>query len=187
MSELEFIAALVAALAWPSAAVAAALVLRPAITRVLQRDDLRRLKAGPVEAEWGVEAQRTQVELQAEGVPLPLPLTGPIRVELGEVAARAPAAAVLEAFLVLERELRGLLVHAGVEPKERPGAVGLARQAAERGLISDVSVRAVEGLAVLRNLAAHGHEAVGPVEAADFLALADATLYGLQHRPAGGD
>ena len=46
------------------------------------------------------------------------------------------------------------------------------------------AVKAVEGAAVLRNLAAHGREAdLGEARALDYLALVDAVRFALGHQP----
>jgi hypothetical protein len=59
---------------------------------------------------------------------------------------------------------------------------GLAQ---ERGLISDESLAAIEGMSVLRNLVAHSRSDIGVDRALDYLALADAVLYVLRPKPAG--
>jgi hypothetical protein len=155
----------------------------------LGRGGLRRLKAGPLEAEWELEAERTEAQLGVDALPPRAGTDGPISSELDAVARRAPAAAVLEAFARIERELRRRLEDAGVDPGARVGAVRLARLAAEHSVTSETNARAVEGLAVMRNLAAHGRTRVGEHEAHEFLALADGVLYALGQppdaRPAG--
>ncbi len=65
--------------------------------RATRREGLRRLKAGPLEAEWEREILRTEAELNLPAV-APTDLGGLVSDDLGEVARRAPAAAVLEAF-----------------------------------------------------------------------------------------
>lgn len=67
------------------------------------------------------------------------------------------------------------------------GAVGgraLARLARDQGLISDETLTAVDGLSVLRNLAAHSStDEIGAERAHDYLALADAVLFALKAKP----
>lgn len=67
----------------------------------------------------------------------------------------------------------------------------LARRAQEADLVQPETVRAIEGIAVLRNLAAHGHEAeLDEPRALDYLALTDAVIYALTQegrKRAGGD
>jgi hypothetical protein len=60
----------------------------------------------------------------------------------------------------------------------------LAPLARNRGLISDETATAVEGLSVLRNLAAHSPaDDIGAERARDYLALADAVLYAMRAKP----
>ena len=60
----------------------------------------------------------------------------------------------------------------------------LARQASSQKLISDETLSAIRGLAVLRNLAAHSPtDEIAADRARDYLALADAVLYALRASP----
>jgi hypothetical protein len=185
VSKLEFISSLVKSLAWPVAFVVVALVFREQLRGLLSTAGLRRVKAGPLEVEWNRQISEAEVELEQTGVPSPS--FGVISEELAPVANASPAAAVMEAHARIERALREKLLDAGVEESDlRTGAAGLARLAAERNLISDETLRAVQGLALLRNMAAHGHGGDVTVERAkDYLALADAILYAID--AGGGD
>jgi len=61
------------------------------------------------------------------------------------------------------------------------GAVGLARLAVRHERITPGTVSAVEGLSVLRNLAAHGSaREITAAQADEYLVLADAVLYVLR-------
>ncbi len=68
---------------------------------------------------------------------------------LREIARAAPAAAVLEAFTLIEEQLRQILLDAGVDAGGG-GAMQMARRALEAGLVRPETVKAVEGAAVLR-------------------------------------
>src|SRR5437660_12893811 len=69
------------------------------------------------------------------------------------------------------------------EPDGITDAVELARQARALEYISAESVRAVEGLTAMRNLAAYRPASeVTPARAAEYVAIPDATLYGLRPR-----
>lgn len=184
MSVLEFIAAMTKALAWPAAAVTVAVVFRSQLRGLLSQP-VRRFKVGPVEAEWDRTVAEAQVELDQPGIPAALPPAGPVSVELAEVAERSPTAAVMEAHATVERELRQLLVDTGVPDSElRAGAAWLARLGVERGVVTKETLSAVEGISVLRNLAAHGRAGEVTVErAVDYLALADAVLYAIRNKP----
>ncbi len=179
----NFIRAL-ASLAWPVFALVVVLLFRSQITDLLS-SGMRRFKAGPFEVEWDRQLSEAEAELDQPGVPAPPAAVGPLSEELAGVARAAPAAGVMEAHARVERELRQLLTEDGVtDDALRTGAAGLARQAGKRGLITEETARAIEGLTVLRNLAAHGRAGEVSVErATEYLVLADAVLFALGHRP----
>ncbi len=82
-------------------------------------------------------------------------------------------------FARIESQLRQLLDDAELDTGGA-SALQLARRAQEAGLVQAETVRAIEGIAVLRNLAAHGHEAeLDESRALDYLALTDAVSYSL--------
>jgi hypothetical protein len=184
VSALEFIAALASALGWPLAVVVIVLVLRQPIARMLTERPPRRVKAGPFEAEWGQALAQAETEVQ--GLPASgkseIAAGGSLREELKAEAHTAPAVAVLEAFARVEGELRSIVMSVDPEvARMAPGAVLLARVAAQTGRISAETVRAVEGIAVLRNLSAHGGaREVTTEQALDYLDLVDAVLFTLR-------
>lgn len=58
---------------------------------------------------------------------------------------------------------------------------GLARLAREKGLITAKSLQAIEGITVLRNLAAHGSaREITTEQAEEYLVLVDAIIYALR-------
>jgi hypothetical protein len=182
-----FVASLVGSLAWPSAVVVVVAVLRRPIGAALGR--LSKAKVGPVEAEFDLELAEVRRELaQAPevarhgGEPVVPMLSLPE--ELTRLAEVSPRAAVLEAFARIESRLDQLLTGAGVASTGAQGGVALARLAHRHQLISDQSLNAVEGLAVMRNLAAHSPvDDISVERARDYLALADAMLYPLRGAP----
>ncbi len=183
---LAFIASLVHSLAWPAGIVAVVIVLRRPIAVALGRG-VRRLRAGPVEVEFDQELAEVREELRRspELAAEPQPALGSVAEELARLAEVSPRAAVLEAFARIEARLAELLDSSEVQ-HVRMGGRGLARLACDQGLISDETVAAVEGLSVLRNLAAHSlspADDIGAERARDYLALADAVLYALRAKP----
>ena len=77
-----------------------------------------------------------------------------------------------------------MLDSAGAQSSRAIGGWGLARLAHRHKLLSDETLKAVEGLSVLRNLAAHTvNDTIGAERARDYLALADAVLYALRAKP----
>ena len=185
MNWLAFVASLVRSLAWPAGVLAVVIVLRKPIGVVLGQG-VRRLKAGPVEVEFDqLQAEEREElarspELAEAQVPA---LDVSLRGELSRLADIAPEAAVMEAYGRIERRLTEMLYGPGEPPQRRPSSRELARQARERGLISDETLAAIEGLSVLRNLVAHSRGDIGVDRARDYLALADAVLYALRSKP----
>jgi hypothetical protein len=180
MGWMEFVSSIVGSLAWPTAAVIAASVFRKQL-RDLLGTRLHRLKAGPVEMEL---FDRKLAETEAEVDPIPKPakaagmLPEGVAGELGSIVDTSPAAAVMEAHARVERRLREILAEAGVEETRSRSVRELARVAAEKELIPRESVRAVEGITVMRNLAAHGQgNDLTPSRAREYLDLVDAVLF----------
>lgn len=104
--------------------------------------------------------------------------------ELLQLADVSPRAAVMEAFARIEGRLSDLLEEHGASPDRKVGAVTLAHTASALSLISSETLDSVEGLSVLRNISAHNNKDNISVERVlDYLALADAVLYALRHRP----
>ena len=178
MTVLGFIAALVQALAWPVVVLIIAIVFHRQVKTLLS-EQLKRFKAGPVEVEW--ERTTVRVETLVEPPPRHLGAAGRSLVdELGSLAAQEPGPAILEAFDRVTLKLRPVL--AGDEPEtERPySRLGdKVRAATARGRMSAEAARAVEGMLILRNLAAHEAADISPQRAAEYLALADAVIYSL--------
>lgn len=177
MTGFEFAASLVGSLAWPVVVFAVAVLFRRQIATLLVRP-FSSLKAGPVEVVWDREIAEVEAEIGDSGLPGAPRIDGaPSSEQLAEVARIAPAAAVVQAFARVETQLRQLLVDADLDPG-RGSAMQLARRAQEAGLVQPETVRAIEGIAVLRNLAAHGHDTeLDESRALDYLALTDAVSY----------
>lgn len=172
----EFIASLVDSLAWPSAVVIIVVLLREQL-RDLLGPRLSRLKAGPVEAEWNRAVE------EAKRFTLPPGIVGGesgARVvdDLFELAETAPSAAILEGYKRVEEALARRI--GGVYEGDLPDtdASGLARLARDLDIITDQTVRAIEGLAVLRSLAVHGPpDKPTREEAGEYLGLVQAVLF----------
>jgi hypothetical protein len=187
MSGFQLIASLTQSLAWPLAVVVAAFVLRKPLARIVANRPPQRVKAGPFEVEWERLIAETEKEIEgAAEAPRSDPSLPSLVEELRPATEAAPEVAVLEAYRTVEQELCRLIGDdvALNRPLERSGAVRLARIAQEKGLITTDTARAIEGLSVMRNLAAHssGRE-ITPEKATDFLVLVDAVLYALRQPP----
>jgi hypothetical protein len=151
-------------------------VLRQLIGAAFNRG-VRRLRAGPVEVEFDQELAEVREELsrspELAAAERQVPSLS-LAEELARLAEVSPRSAVLEAFTRIEARLIALLDSADVESYRAVGGRALARLARDQGLISDETLTAVNGLSVLRNLAAHSPtDEIGAERAHDYLALAN--------------
>jgi hypothetical protein len=178
----QFIASLVSSLAWPGAIIVLALLFRRQLRQLLS-GPLKRLKAGPSGLELEFDRLISEAQAQVEPAPDVAELEAPESAvaDLAEVARASPAAAVLDGFARVEQELRERLRAAG-DPRadNKRGALMLARAALDAKLITPETMEAIRGMAVLRNLAAHGGAAdLSEDRAREYLALADAVLFAI--------
>ena len=187
MNWLGFVAAVIQGLAWPLVVLVLGLVFRTEIKNLLTRP-LERLELGPFKANWMrvlaevetnvVDVRRlprseTTRESGAKPQPIQVPLKGLVKTD--------PAAAVFAAHELIYKRLQDITGEEEGNPPLPRTAAALARVANERGLISPETLRAIEGITVLRNLAAHGGPgSVTPDRAQEYIANVEALLYVLQ-------
>lgn len=172
----QFIASLVHSLAWPSAVVALTIMFRGQLVKLADRP-LRRFRAGPLELEF--DRVLANVEMNVEVASPDAPETTGVTAELANLARQAPATAILEACSRVEHRLQTMLREESVQPSA-VGVVAVARLARARELISAETLGAINGIAVLRNLAAHNQAGGVTVDQAlEYLSLVDAILYTL--------
>jgi hypothetical protein len=183
MTGFQLAASLVQSLAWPIFGLLIAFVLRQPLSRMLANRPPLKVKAGPFEVEWDRVLAQTETEVEA-APPQESPQKPQLRLrdELRSEASTAPAVAVLEAHATVERALREV-VEGLPGAERRMSAVAMARLAEKQGRIGEATRRAVEGISVLRNLAAHGSaREITSQQAEEYLDLADAVLYSLPLR-----
>lgn len=153
---------------------------------------IKRWKAGPagVEVEyWAQAIAEAREELAQDRASTPAEVAAPeeepreFRDEMIELAAISPRSAVMESFLRIELQLRSMLEIAGFEQVRPTGARMMAEAALQHGLTTAATVEAIRGMSTLRNLAAHGHDdgEIDQVRALEFIDLADAVLFALEH------
>jgi hypothetical protein len=175
VSPAEFIASI----AWPLTALLIALLFRNPLTDAL-RTGSGALSAGPFRLEWEERAAEIEADL---GLPPSISKgkIGGAAGRLDEVAEVSPTGAVVEAFGQIELALRSLLDERGAKDLDRPWSVRhLAEVALEQKLISPETKDAIEGLSVMRNLAAHGGQKdLSSQRAHEFVALAQGVLYAI--------
>jgi hypothetical protein len=181
LSALEFISSI----AWPITVLVIAALFRRPITFMLS-GQLKSLKAGPVEAVWHEAVSEVREDLPSPSAPPGTEVTRAeeIATELASLAERSPAAAVLEGYSRIERELRTMLANPPVDihlDLDRLGAPSLANLAVQRGRLNPQTAEAMHGLNVLRNLAAHGQAGDLTAERAlEYLDLVDAVLLSIR-------
>ena len=187
MNTLQFIASLVGSLAWPVAVVVMAVIFKDQI-RLLTSRPVRRFRAGPVEMEFDrlLSEVEVSVERPTEAVAGGrTKIDTPVLEDLEEMANTSPIAAVMAGYAAIEEQLRTLARKAESDPDVATmGTARLLRLALDRGVITPETAKAVEGITVMRNLAAHARAGdVTAERARDYLVLADAVLYTLRQKP----
>jgi hypothetical protein len=176
MSILEFISSV----AWPVSVLVIALLFREPLVEAL-RSATGKVAAGPFSLEW--EKQVEEVEADLKRTPPYIAGGEPSATagKLDEIASISPEAAIVEGFAQIEGSLRMALENAKVEvPPRSWSAYELSRLALENNLISTGTKEAIDGLRVLRNLAAHGQaNDISSERAHEFVALAQAVLFAI--------
>jgi hypothetical protein len=183
MSGMQFVIDFVRALVWPAAIVAIVVCLRRPIVDILMQlaSGLRRLRAGQSDAEFDRIAGQMKAELTAS-VSAGGPGAGaiPVLLRFATAAEDEPASAVAQAFGSVEVALRELLGSSGkLVPVGTGDPTAVARFARDQGLVPESVVRAVDGAARLRNLAAADPARVTRDHAVKYLALIDALLFAI--------
>lgn len=178
MNLLSFIASVIGSVAWPLTAIAVVLLLRREVVALLPF--LRKLKAGPVEAEFEVEVRELK-SAAAAALPVSEPkvLEGKAR-RLFQLAEISPRAAVLEAWQGVEfAARRAVLQHAGSPIPDVSSPLRILRELTQLELVSSEDIALFQDLRGLRNQATHSPDFNPSYEAvASYLQLAG----GLQAR-----
>lgn len=193
MGWLEFLSNLIDALAWPVVIAVAFLLLLPQLRRLISR--LKSASYRGVGVEFGEAVDEVELGADAAGLPpeqeeLAVGMTAPgaeqyaqsrqaLVTRLAPEIATAPRAAVIEAFLAVERELEALARAADLDPEGKwlPRRVGtaqaLANLLAQRGVIEPALASVIGDLQKARNVAAHEHAyEVERDEVVDYVKLA---------------
>lgn len=168
MDTLSFIAKLVEFLAWPFAMVIVVLLLRGEIKGLFRY--VKRLKAGPVEAEFEREVKELKATAEAQPSLLPPPEGAtPEKQLLLQLVQINPRSAVLEAWRGIEDASIRVIQTKGFYVPERQSNSPLAviRSLNKEGILNADEVALYHDLRSLRNQAAH---------ASDFSPTTDAAL-----------
>ena len=168
MDWLTFISKLIEFTAWPVASVLLVLLLRQEIKALLPH--VKKLKAGPVEAEFEREVKELQREASTQPAPVPLPegLTAE-RQMLFQLVQVNPRSAILEAWRGIEEAALRLVQEKALYVSERDArsAFAVIRAIGSASLLSPDDFALYHDLRALRNQAAH---------ATDFTPTTDAAL-----------
>jgi hypothetical protein len=177
MGTNQFIASLVSSLAWPAAVVCIAIVFRTQL-KTLLTDRLKHIEAGPLKADFDLIGSKVHATLGRAGIPVPEHAESD---DLASLAQQAPDLVIAEAFGLIEQELRDALSKTGEPPADGADAMALAHLALERGLISSLTLNAIQGVAVMRNLAVHGpRREITSAQVDEYLALVESVLFAMR-------
>lgn len=181
MDLLTFMAAIIGHLAWPTAAVILVLILRRPLRQLIPT--LRRLRYRDLELDFGekleaLERQADQAQLpEPEVTRLPAPSERealPLAARLETLAIEAPRAAILEAWLSVEREARAAAGRLGYDPGGRVPITRVLRWLGEQKAVDQRLLAFAHDLRGLRNMAAHAADFSPPPDRArEYVLLAE--------------
>jgi len=168
MDWLTFASNIISALAWPVAAIVLVILLRRQILSLLPF--VKRLKAGPIEAEFEREVKELKASV-AEAVPAAALLPSPepdTKDALLRLAETHPRAAILEAWLGVEGAALAALERKGMSTESSKGRspILLATLLAKSELLAQGQLNIFQELRSLRNQAVHVGAFEPTVEAA---------------------
>lgn len=168
MDCFTFVAKLVEFSAWPIAAVILVVMLRAELRQLLPH--VKKLKAGPVEAEFEREVKQLQIEASTQPAPVALPegLTAE-RQMLFQLVQVNPRSAILEAWRGVEEAAARLVQTKGLHVSEidARSTFAVIRAIGNANILSSDDFALFHDLRTLRNQAAH---------ATDFTPTTDAAL-----------
>ena len=167
MDILTFIARLVEFLAWPAAVIITVLILRKDIQRLLLL--VKRLKAGPIEAEFEREVkQLAQGVAPVSSQPAEYAALTDRKIELMRIAETSPRSAILEAWRDIEIATVRLVERKGISVPEsqRNSSTAAIRTIAKGEQLTPEWVGRYYELRELRNKAAHETEFNPTIESA---------------------
>jgi hypothetical protein len=180
MSGFQFAASMVSALAWPIIVGGVLLAFRRELRRWLA-DRPASIKMGAFAVEWERRSAQVAVGLAQSGVSASAgaDLRGLMSTPVTEIGDSDPAETIKAALDKIANRLRAALVNANVQGAEQETLPRLALLAVQCGLIEPGNADSVMGVAVMANLALVKPGKISEKELTEFLALTDATLFGI--------
>lgn len=180
MDLLTFISEMTQALAWPVSLAIVLLLYRGSLIQLITR--LVGVKMGDFEATFAIESQQVAESVAEAKKSLP-PTLAIENNALLELAKASPRAAILEAWLRIERRIIALAGSLDQEATKLP-THRLISRLAEMQAINGYVADSLRGLVAMRNLAVHaGDFEITPAKATDFISLAG-TIENLLSDPA---
>ena len=165
VNDLEFIAALVSALAWPVFLLVAALLIRRPLLTLL--NSISKISHGDTAVEFDRRKKEVGASLVAEHAidPNALPEGARASQTVGEIVS---------AWSEVEAMLRERLKARGIPADKMPPST-LAAIARDQHIITPELFKSIQGLRELRNLAVHGRASeISQTRASEFVALSSA-------------
>lgn len=155
MDSYTFISKLFESLAWPITAVALVLILKSEINKLLPF--IRKLKAGPLEAEFARELRdlRNDPSVQPKEIAANLKIT-PQQEKLLKLAEINPRSAILEAWIAVEAAVKDLTNRRSVIEARPLGESG--KMDAKPELLMGSELILFRELRLLRNQAVHSED-----------------------------
>lgn len=167
MDTLSFLANIIEHLAWPTSTVVVVLLVRKELKTLLSL--VRRVKAGPVEAEFEREvAALAAKEPEAKDANQTIVANRPERLALFQIAEASPRAAIMDAWANIERSVGHAVSRTALYVPEREAAHPSAafRALANAKLLEPDWITRYYELRGLRNRAAHDEETTPSRESA---------------------
>jgi len=185
VSAASFIASLVSSLAWPGVVVAILVIFRRQFGTMLERLSRVRIGAGgDGDPDWNQTEAAVRQSLGLARPSLPAGPAGSPGARSGSQpgASRPPQALVEDRWQALTAELRDVVLRSGSVSDEQLASFGfdqLLEAALRAGLLDSATMRSLDGLRSLHNLARSGDgpDRLGERQAQEFAVLADAVSY----------
>lgn len=191
VSAASFIASLVSSLAWPGVVVAILVIFRRQFGTMLERLSRVRIgSGGDGDPDWSQTEAAVRQSLGLARPSLPAGPAGSPGAQPGGQpgASRPPQALVEDRWQALTAELRDVVLRSGSVRDEQLSGAGfdqLMETALRAGLLDSATVRSLDGLRHLRNLART--TSLSERQAQEFAVMADAVSYGMRRQARTAD
>ncbi|GEM_PF-508344 len=166
MDWLQFFSSVISSLAWPTAVITLAWLMRNPLSKLVPL--IRTLKYKDLHIDIGEQLEAVRDQVGQKGEELNLPIEDP-PLSYKSLAQADPRAAVLSAWLPVETELYEIAAKLGISGK--PSPLLLIQELERAGVLDQVTFDTLDKLRRIRNSAIHITEA--EVTFADAMNMAD--------------